>query len=149
MTFVKQPKTLGYAFLITLVIAIYGSLLAIDGMKDWYPSLVKPVDIPMWLFAIVQPVYYGICMAIMYRLLIYVEDKKKRNFSLSLLIFMMLFAESWNYFFLGLKSVSLGFWLMLVFSIIAVIVFFNLRKTDKISSNIFLPYLVWLLADIS
>ena len=62
---------------------------------------------------------------------------------------MMIFAESWNYFFLGLKNVSLGFWLMLVFSLVAIVVYLNLRRTDKVSSYVFLPYLVWLLADIS
>ena len=149
MAGIKQPKTLGLAFLITLVIAMYGSLLAIDGMKEWYPYLVKPVDIPMWLFGFVQLVYYGICITILYRLFSYIEDTKERKISLSLFLFMMIFAESWNYFFLGLKNVSLGFWLMLVFSLIAIVVYLNLRKTDKVSSYVFLPYLVWLLADIS
>ena len=149
MTGVKQPKTLGLAFLITLVIAVYGSVLAIDGMKEWYPYLVKPVDIPMWLFGFVQLVYYGICITILYRLFSYIEDTKERKISLFLFLFMMIFAESWNYFFLGLKNVSLGFWLMLVFSLIAIVVYLNLRKTDKVSSYVFLPYLVWLLADIS
>lgn len=149
MAVVKQPKILGWSILITLIIAVYGSLLAIDGMKEWYPSLVKPVDIPMWLFGIVQPVYYGICITILYRLFAYVEDTKKKQTSVFIILFMMIFAESWNYFFLGLRSVSLGFWLMLVFFLIAIVVFINLRKTDKISSYIFLPYLLWLLIDIS
>ena len=149
MTVLKQPKTLGLAFLITLVIVLYGSVLAIDGMKEWYPSLDKPVNIPMWLFGFVQLVYYGICITILYRLFSYIEDTKERKISLSLFLFMMIFAESWNYFFLGLKNVSLGFWLMLVFSLLAIVVYLNLRKTDKISSYVFLPYLVWLLVDIS
>jgi len=149
MTVLKQPKTLGLAFLITLVIVLYGSVLAIDGMKEWYPSLDKPVNIPIWLFGFVQLVYYGICITILYRLFSYIEDTKERKISLSLFLFMMIFAESWNYFFLGLKNVSLGFWLMLVFSLLAIVVYLNLRKTDKISSYVFLPYLVWLLVDIS
>ena len=79
MTVVRQPKTLGLAFLITLVIAVHGSVLAIDGMKDWYSSLVKPVDISMWLFGFVQLVYYGICITILYRLFSYIaryEEEK-------------------------------------------------------------------------
>ena len=128
---------------------MYGSVLAIDGMKEWYPSLVKPVDIPMWLFGFVQLVYYGICITILYRLFSYIEDTRKRKISLSLFLFMMIFAESWNYFFLGLKNVSVGFWLVLVFSLITIVVYLNLRKTDKVSSYVFLPYLVWLLVDIS
>lgn len=135
--------------MITLVVAVYGALLAIDGMKEWYPSLTKPVDIPLWLFSIVQPIYYVICVTVLYRLISYVEDFKVKRNSVTLFMFMMLFAESWNYFFLGLKSVSLGFWLMLVFSFIAMLVFFNLRKVDRLSSKIFTPYLIWLLVDIT
>lgn len=145
----NKPKNLGIAFIVTLIIAIYGSLLAIDGMKEWYPSLIKPIDIPMWLFATVQPIYYVICITIMYRLLSYVADRRSRLVSLSLLVFMMLCAESWNYFFLGLHSVSLGFWLMLLFCGVVLLVYFNLRKTDNISAKVLLPYLLWLIVDIS
>lgn len=144
---IKYPKKLVVSFVITFVIAVYGSLLAIDGMKEWYPSLVKPIDIPMWLFAIVQPLYYAICITIMYRLMTYVDVVKTKKLSLILLVFMMLFAETWNYFFLGLRDVSLGFWTMVAFSGVAIVVYVNLRRVDFISSKIFIPYLVWLLVD--
>ena len=144
---IKCPKNFAASFLVTFVIAVYGSLLAIDGMKEWYPSLVKPIDIPMWLFAIVQPLYYAICITIMYRLMTYVDVVKTKKLSLILLVFMMLFAETWNYFFLGLRDVSLGFWTMVAFSGVAIVVYVNLRRVDFISSKIFIPYLVWLLVD--
>ena len=149
MKFVKQPKHLGKAFLITIVLAIYGGLLSIEGMSEWYPSLIKPIDIPIWLFGIVQPAYYLICVTILYRLYTRVEKSRvRRRTSMSLFVFMMFFAESWNFFFLGLKSVSLGFWLLLIFCLVVISVFLNLRRVDKNSSLILLPYLIWLVADI-
>lgn len=149
MLSVNYPRNLAASFLVALVIAVYGSLLAIDGMAEWYPSLVKPIDIPMWLFAIIQPLYYAICISVVYRLVSYIDHPKTRRLSLFLVIFMMLFAETWNYLFLGLRNVSLGFWAMLAFSGVAIAVFINLRRVDPVSSRIFLPYLIWLLADIS
>ena len=142
MNFTTKHKYFLIAFLITLVNAIFGSLLAIDGMEEWYPALIKPLDIPLWFFAIVQPLYYCICIFILYRLFSYVEESRKRIFSLSIYIFMMVYAESWNYFFLGLRNVSLGFWSMLGFGTLAFTVYLVLRKTEKISSHVFIPYLI-------
>jgi len=149
LSLINYPKKLALSFIITFVIAIYGSLLALDGMKEWYPLLNKPVDIPMWLFAIVQPLYYAICITILYRLFAYISEQRTRRISLGLILFMMIFAESWNYLFLGLRSVALGFWSMLLFAGVAVLLFVQLRKVDPLSAKIFAPYLVWLLVDIA
>jgi len=148
INFVKQPNILGLAFLFTFVMAVYGGLLSLDGMKEWYPSLTKPFDIPIWLFGVVQLVYYCICITIIYRLYSRLEKSRIRSISISLFAFMMVFAESWNYFFLGQKSISLGFWLILVFYLIVLAVYFILRKVDRLSSLILAPYLIWLLVDI-
>ncbi len=145
----NHPKNFGISLLITLLLAIYGGILGIGGMEEWYPSLIKPIDIPMWLFGIVQPLYYIICIAILYRLFSYVENIKNKKRSLFIFIFMMFFAESWNYTFLGLESVTLGFWILVVFSIIVVIAYINLQKTDKVSSFILLPYILWLTVDLA
>ena len=134
--------------IVTIFMAIFGSLLGIHGMSEWYPSLIKPLDIPLWLFSIVQAFYYIICVSIIYRLLTFVVDNASQKFSLSLFTGMMFLAELWNYFFLGLKSVSLGFFSILIFSLIAVLVYFNLKHTDRLSSIILTPYLLWLIIDI-
>lgn len=148
MKIIKQPKLFGFTLLITIFLAVYGGILSIDGMREWYPSLVKPFNIPIWLFSAIQLIYYLICIAILYRLFSNLEQSRLKQASILLFIFMMFFAESWNYFFLGLKSVSLGFWLLLAFCLIAFINYINLRKVDKTSSIILAPYLVWLVFDI-
>ena len=141
-------KNFFVAMIVTILMAVFGGLLGFQGMSEWYPSLIKPLDIPLWLFSIVQAFYYIICVGIIFRLLTFVTDKASQKFSLSLFTGMMLLAELWNYFFLGLKSVSLGFFSILVFSLIAVLVYFNLKHTDRLSSIILTPYLLWLIIDI-
>ncbi len=146
---ITHPKSLGVAFGITFFLAVYGSVLALDGMKEWYPSLVQPITIPLWKFAVVQLVYYGICITILYRLFAYRGEKRTRTRAVSLFVFMMLIAESWNYVFLGRQDLFLGFWGMVLFVVIALAVYIYLRTIDTVSSYVFLPYLLWLFADIA
>lgn len=148
MTALKHPRKLAIAIGITVVLAVYGGLLGIGGMQDWYPSLARPVDIPMWLFGVVQPVYYLICIAILYRLMCNVAGNPATKRSVGLLLGMMFVAESWNYLFLGLRSVSFGFWSLLGFAALAVVVYLDMRRTDRLSSHLFLPYLFWLPVDL-
>ena len=144
---IKSPRNISISLIITFILAIIGTFLGLEGMEEWYPSLIKPLDVPLWLFAIVQPLYYIICIVIMYRLLTYKENKREKFTSLFLLLFMMIYAEVWNYFFLGLKSVSTGFWTLLIFAGIVLLLFQNLYKSDNKSARLLIPYLIWLIVD--
>jgi len=149
MNSIKYKKNALLAFLITLTNAISGGVLGIDGFEEWYPSLIKPISIPFWLFALVQPIYYLICIVILYRLFSYIDDRATKMVSTSLFIGMMIFAELWNYFFLGLHSVFLGFWLLIAFTIIVWMNYLILWRIDRFSFYSFTPYVLWLFVDLT
>ena len=136
------------SFLITLTIAIIGVLLAGDAMETWYPSLETPwLNIPIWVFIPVQILYYVICAIIIYRILKYVMPNRQRNISLALLLTMMISAELWNFLFLGLRSTFAGWVGMILFTMMAIVVYAYLRRAERNSSRIMIPYLVWLVLD--
>jgi benzodiazapine receptor len=144
----KIIKIAAISFLITLTIAIAGVLLAGNGMESWYSTLKMPwLNIPIWIFIPVQILYYLICGIIIYRILIYVAPGKQRNTSLAIFLTMMIYAEIWNFLFLGLESTLAGFVGIVIFSMVAIIVYLHLRRNERFSSKIFTPYLVWLLVD--
>ena len=136
------------SLLITLTIAIIGVLLAGDTMQIWYPTLEMPwLNIPLWVFIPIQILYYLICGIIIYRILKHVTPSRQQNISLALLLTMMICAELWNYLFLGLRSTFAGMVGMILFTIITIMVYIHLRRAERYSSRIMIPYLVWLAVD--
>ncbi len=117
-------------------------------METWYPTLEKPwLDVPFWVFITVQIGYYLICGVILYRILKLFSPGRRRNASLTLLLTMMVCAEIWNYLFLGLKSTTGGWIGMMLFTLIVIATYAHLRKADRYSSNLLIPYLSWLVID--
>ena len=136
------------SFLIILTIATIGVLLAGDAMETWYPTLEMPwLNIPVWAFIPVQILYYLICGIIIYRILKYVTPNRQRNISLALLLTMMISAELWNFPFLGLRSTFAGWVGMILFTMMAIGVYVHLRRAERYSAHIMIPYLVWLVVD--
>lgn len=56
----------------------------------------------------------------------------------------MFMAETWNYFFFGMRNLLLSFMGMVVLGGTGMVFYLLLRKTEKWSSRIFAPYLLWL-----
>ena len=133
---------------IVILIPILGAILAGEGLNGWYKTLNMPfLNIPFWLFITVQIIYYIICVIILSRILFFIKGKKSLTHILTIFFVFMMTAELWNFFFIGLKSTINGFIGMIVFTVIAIILFINLRAKDKVSSYILLPYLLWLIFD--
>ena len=142
----KDNKLTLISLIIISSIAIIGSLLTGNAMNTWYSTLKMPwINIPIWLFDMVRSVYYFMCWVILYRILKYTEPKKNQYISLTILLLMMANGEFWSFPFPGLKSTFVGFIGMIILSIVAIILYFNLRRNEKFSSNILLTYIIWLI----
>ncbi|MEI8124283.1 MAG: TspO/MBR family protein [Parachlamydiaceae bacterium] len=146
MLFEKNKNALLY-FCLSLLLCLGGGwltgLATQDGVKEWYPHLVKPKGTPPDIvFPIVWTCLY-LLMAISLTLLVLSRtiDKTKAYFFFGVQLFLN-FIWSWLFFRLqqpGMALVDLiVLWIMVCFTIV------QFRRHTAFGSYLLLPYLAWI-----
>ncbi|PAV26215.1 hypothetical protein CF392_07000 [Tamilnaduibacter salinus] len=136
------------AISITLAFAILGTLLGIDNLNGWYEQLETPMDIDLGVFIVVQTAYYLICIITIFSLIRTDNSSAHRSIWL-LLIFIMTYAELWNYVFLIKQDLLVS---AITLSVFFVPILFLARWLRAISigcSYLWYIYLIWLCVDIA
>ena len=125
-------------FVFVILALILGGLSSSNTADDlWYQSLIKSdLNPPGYVFGIVWPILYLLMSISAYR-----------NFdSIARLFFIQLFFNtiwSWLFFFYHLPFIALlNIWLLIFLNINILIV---LAKRDKLSTVLYIPYVIWLL----
>ena len=125
-------------FVFVILALILGGLSSSNTADDlWYQSLIKSdLNPPGYVFGIVWPILYLLMSISAYR-----------NFdSIARLFFIQLFFNtiwSWLFFFYQLPFIALlNIWLLIFLNINILIV---LAKRDKLSTVLYIPYVIWLL----
>ena len=125
-------------FVFVILALILGGLSSSNTADDlWYQGLIKSdLNPPGYVFGIVWPILYLLMSISAYR-----------NFdSIARLFFIQLFFNtiwSWLFFFYQLPFIALlNIWLLIFLNINILIV---LAKRDKLSTVLYLPYVIWLL----
>ena len=125
-------------FVFVILALILGGLSSSNTADDlWYQGLIKSdLNPPGYVFGIVWPILYLLMSISAYR-----------NFdSIARLFFIQLFFNtiwSWLFFFYHLPFIALlDIWLLIFLNINILIV---LAKRDKLSTVLYLPYVIWLL----
>ena len=80
--------------------------------------------------------YYAGGAAVLYRILVYVNDRRGKIASLTLIIIVMLLNELWNYLFFGLRSTLAGFLGIVAFLMPLTALLLVLRKYDGLSARL-------------
>ena len=130
-------KKISVFFFVILVLIIGGLSSSNTGGDLWYQSLIKSeLNPPGFVFGIVWPVLYLLMAISAYR----VYD------SVAQLFFVQLFFNtiwSWLFFSFHLPLIALfDIWLLLFLNIK---IFLVLYREDKLSSILYIPYVIWLL----
>ena len=125
-------------FVFVILALILGGLSSSNTADDlWYQGLIKSdLNPPGYVFGIVWPILYLLMSISAYR-----------NFdSIARLFFIQLFFNtiwSWLFFFYQLPFIALlNIWLLIFLNINILMV---LAKRDKLSTVLYLPYVIWLL----
>ena len=93
-----------------VLFALFGVALVGGSLGIWCDALDKPwFLVPQWVFYIVGAVYYVLFATVLYRILVYVEDRGVKAASLALTTSVLFLNELWNYGFFGLQSTLVGF----------------------------------------
>lgn len=121
---------------------IIGFLITNSGQQ--YGQLIKPSFAPpSWIFRVVWPILY-ILMGISYN--IYKHKTKSDNLKVNLLYYFQLIINFlWSFIFFRLKLYGISFLLAVFLAVLVGILFYKFFKTDKVSSLLLVPYLLWLI----
>ncbi|WP_334167450.1 TspO/MBR family protein [Phocaeicola paurosaccharolyticus] len=126
-----------------LIIGFISSMFQTESMISWYPTLEKSVLTPPgFVFPIVWTLLY-ICIGISLAYILLQEPEKK-----FVLVFLwssqILFNFLWSILFFYMKSPLLGFIDIILLDIVVILFIICSFKSSKVSSLLFIPYLVWL-----
>lgn len=126
-----------------LIIGFISSMFQTESMISWYPTLEKSVLTPPgFVFPIVWTLLY-ICIGFSLAYILLQEPEKK-----FVLVFLwssqILFNFLWSILFFYMKSPLLGFIDIILLDIVVILFIICSFKSSKVSSVLFIPYLVWL-----
>ena len=144
--FSKKTKIFIEKFLLCLLLCLGGGwltgLITEQGIKEWYPSLIKACGTPPnVVFPIVWAILY-IFMAIALTLLL-VSKIAKKKIAVLLFSIQLLLNFSWSYLFFYLEQVGLALVdITLLWICIFLTIIFFWRHT-RCGSYLLLPYLAW------
>jgi translocator protein len=145
----KKGPLLG-ALAVCVLFALFGGALVGEGLEGWYEGLEKPwFLVALWAFYVVAVLYYLAFAAVLYRVLVHVEDRRARGICLALALVVMLSNELWNYLFFGLRSTLAGFVGIVLFLVPLIALFFALSRYEKVSAKLLVPYYLWVLYDLA
>lgn len=138
------------ALALPVLFAVFGTALVGGSGLEWYEGLEKPrFLVPLRIFYLVGALYYVLFAVVLYRVLARGEGRRGRAISLGLTISVMLCNELWNYGFFGLRSTLAGFLGILVFLALLTALVVVLRRHERSSAVLVVPYYLWVLYDVA
>lgn len=132
-------------YLITPLIVGFLSNILTSNYRDFYKTLIKPpLAPPGYLFGIVWTILF-ILIGISYFLL----KLKTEGIDISNIDFwyylQLIINFFWSIFFFKNQALTFSFIWLLFLLIIVVITFLKFYKTNKISSYLLIPYILWII----
>lgn len=138
-------KNFAKSFLPPLIAGGIGAIIvALDYVN--YDNLILPdLHPPKFIFPIAWTIVYA-CSIVATYIFLQKEDNLERyqkgiiNFYVNMFINLM-----WTVAFFGLGNLLLGLIVIIALYISTLLVYLSYRKTSKVSANLIIPYLAWLL----
>jgi tryptophan-rich sensory protein len=131
---------------ICLIAALLEGLFAGKNVKSVLGKLQTPSFAPpLWVWAIIGVCYYATCFFILYRIFRHDSTVSVKTAALILLLIIMAVNAFWNYVFFRLENLFYSFVLSILYSLVAVALFFCLLRFDTIAALAQVPYLLYLI----
>jgi translocator protein len=135
--------------IVCVALAAAGNAWVGEGLKTWYPSLVKPRwQVPLWGFMLVGIAVYVVEGIILYRLQVHVPRVADRVVTIAALSAVMICNEAWNYVFFGLRRLDMALAAMIGFLMPLAVLMIALLAREPTSAALLAPYCVWVAYDV-
>lgn len=134
-----------YIVAICLAVGYLSSLVTIDSVKTWYPTIQKPffnppnsIFGPMWTLLYIL---MGIAGGLVWNQL----ENNKELVKKGLLFFtvQLLLNALWSYLFFGLHNILLALIEIILLLLLIIETYLIFKKIDKLAGNLFIPYILW------
>ena len=130
--------------LVCFLVGLSASYFQADAIKNWYPTLIKPVVTPPNIvFPIAWSIIY-VCMGLSIGLLIN-STIERRRFFIKAFVFQLFFNFTWSISFFYIQNPLIGFINILLLNIFVINYTLKSYQVNKTSSILFIPYVIWLL----
>lgn len=130
--------------LVCFLVGLSASYFQADAIKNWYPTLIKPVVTPPNIvFPIAWSIIY-VCMGLSIGLLIN-STIERRRFFIKAFVFQLFFNFTWSISFFYIQNPLIGFINILLLDIFVINYTLKSYQVNKTSSILFMPYVIWLL----
>ncbi len=130
---------------ICLAVGYLSSLVTIDSVKTWYPTIQKPFfNPPNWIFGPMWTLLY-ILMGIAGGLVWNQLENNKELVKKGLLFFtvQLVLNALWSYLFFGLHNILLALIEIILLLLIIIETYLIFKKIDKTAGKLFIPYILW------
>lgn len=139
----KKPRV----FIVTLVVCqlagILGTLFTTPGVKNWYPTLVKPTFTPPnWIFGPVWTLLFTLMACSFY--LVYTAKKNPyKKQALTFFATQLFLNFFWNVLFFGMQNpLVAAFEIVLLLGFIILTTYYSLR-VRLVAAVLLVPYILW------
>lgn len=138
-----------YRLIISLVLpqlaGVAGSMPAAESVGGWYSVIEKsPLSPPNWVFGPVWIILYFLMGLSIYFIWNKIDENKKIKNILILFFVHLLFNAVWSPIFFGLKNPGVALVDLIVVWLLAVLLAFKFWGISRISTYLFIPYLLWI-----
>lgn len=139
----KSALALLTSFVVCFTVAGLGGWLTAGGLREWYPSLVKPSwNPPNWIFGPVWSTLYAM-MAVAAWLVWRRRDRSGSNLALGLFAVQLVLNFAWSGIFFGMRQPGWAFAEILVMWIAIVATIASFWPIDRRAAALMVPYLAW------
>lgn len=140
----RSAVALGVAVALPLGIAGLGALTTFDGVRSWYPTLVRPSFAPpSWVFGPVWTTLYmmmGVASWLVWR---QGSARPETRRALSVYAIQLAFNLAWSWFFFGLRQPLLALIDIAVLLVLIAVTMQWFARVSRAAAALMLPYLVW------
>ncbi len=139
-----MPKINWFKLIIAVIICeaagIIGSVFTMDGVRNWYPTLIKPdFNPPNWLFG---PVWTTLFLLMGISLYLIWQQKKNRE-ALSVFGIQLFLNVMWSVLFFYLHQPLWAFMEIIVLWIFILLSIIYFYKISKPAAYLLIPYILW------
>lgn len=138
----KRTLIIIFSIVLCLLVGFVASQIQTSALSEWYPTLNKsPLTPPNYVFPIAWTILY-VFMGLSIGLIICSKLPKERLF-ISLFTIQIVLNFLWSILFFYMKNPLLGFIDIILLDIVIVIYAVKTYSSVKISSILFIPYIIW------